>query len=74
MAPVEHRPQRPMPWQRGTASAGQQREAIAQAGGNLLNAKRGGARRGELDGQRDAVEPPADRDDRRQVLGARCEV
>jgi hypothetical protein len=46
-------------------------EAIAQADGHLLNVKRGGARRGELDGQGYAVEPPADRGDRREFLGAR---
>ncbi len=63
-----------MPWQRGTASTSQQRKAIAQAYGNLLNAERGGARRGELNGKWYAVEPPADGGDRRQVLGARHEV
>jgi hypothetical protein len=63
-----------MPWQRGAASARQQRKAIAQAYGNLLNAKRSGACRGELDGQRYAVESPADRSDRRQILVARYEV
>jgi hypothetical protein len=39
---------------------GQQREAIAQAHGHLLDSKRGRTRRREFDGERYAVEAPTD--------------
>ena len=68
VAPVERGSQGPVPRDRGAASAGQQREAIAQAGGHLLGSDKGGAGRGELDGERNAVEMPADLGDRRKIL------
>ena len=58
VAPVERGTQGPVARDRGPAPAGQQREAIAQPGGHLLGADKGGAGRGELDGERDAVEVP----------------
>jgi hypothetical protein len=49
-------------------SASQQLEAIVEAGGELLDAECRGARRRQLDRQRDAVEPPADRRDHRCTM------
>ena len=69
IAPVERRAQRPMPRDCSAAPAGQQREAIAQAGGHLLDPQHGRAGRGEFDGERYAVEVPADRGNRREVFG-----
>ena len=66
VAPVERGSQGSVPRDRGAASAGQQREAITQAGSHLLGSDKGGAGRGELDGERNAVEVPADLGDRRE--------
>ena len=44
----------------GAASLGEQAEAVVEALGDLLDAQGRRARRGQLDGQRDAVEPEAD--------------
>ena len=74
IAPIEHRPQGPMPRQRRAASTCQQREAIVQAGGHLLYAKRGGVRRREFDCQRYAIEMPADRANARELVGTRREA
>ena len=52
-----------MPRKSRALSAGQQVEAIVEAGGKLFDAKRGSACRRQLDRQRYAVEPPADRRD-----------
>jgi hypothetical protein len=49
--------------QRRPPSAGQQLETIGEAGGERLEAERGDARRRQLDRQRNAVEPPANRRD-----------
>jgi hypothetical protein len=46
-----------MPWQRGAAAAGEQGEPIGQAVEDLLRREDTGPDRGELDGQRQAVEP-----------------
>ena len=48
----------------------QQREAIAQAFGHRGNSKRGRARRGEFDGERDTVEVSTDRGKRREFFRA----
>src|SRR5215469_15466402 len=74
IAPIERCAERPMPGNRGTASAGQQGEAVAQAGGYLLEAKCGSARRRKFNGERYAVEVATDRGNRRKVCGVRCEV
>ena len=60
VAPVDQRAQRLLARQRGAVAAGQQPEAIVQALGDLLDRQRAHARRGELDRERNAVEPPAD--------------
>jgi hypothetical protein len=52
-----------VPRQGGATAAGQDPEAIVEVCGDPFNSERGGARRRQLDRQRDAVEPPADRRD-----------
>jgi hypothetical protein len=59
-APVHHRAQRLMPGHRGAAAAGQQLEPVAQPGRDLLGGHGAQPGRGQLDGQRHAVERPAD--------------
>ena len=71
VAPVQRRAQRLMPRQRGAPAAGKQCEAIVEAPGDLLDAERRRPGRSELDGERNAVELPADRGDRRQLLALR---
>ena len=59
---------------RGAAAGGEDVEAVAQAGGDLLEREGGDARRGQLDGQRHAVQAPADLLDRRLVVLAGAEA
>jgi len=54
-----------LPGTREYFTAGQDPESIAEVCGDLLNPEHGGARRRQLDRQRDAVEPPTDRRDHR---------
>ena len=63
-----------MPRQRRAAAIGEQGKAIVEAGCDLLKPKRGGARGRKLDGERDAVETPADGGDRRKILSLRQEA
>jgi hypothetical protein len=74
MAPIERRAQCPLPRKRRAAAGRQQREAIMQARGYPFNAENRGASRRELDGERYAVEVPADRGNRREVFGVRREA
>ena len=67
VAPVERRPQRLLARQRRPAAAGQQPEAVVQPRGDLLDRQRPHPRRRQLERQRDAVQPPADRGHRRRV-------
>ena len=60
VAPVERRPQRLLARQRAARAAGQQAEALVQPGANASHGESAHARRGQLERQRDAVEPPAD--------------
>ena len=46
--------------ERSAAPSGEQREPVAQAVEDLLNAQDAGPDRGKLDRQRQAVEPPAE--------------
>ncbi len=70
VAPVDQRAQRLLPRERRAVAARQQPETVVQAGGNGLDADRAHARGGELDRQRDAIQPVADlRDVRGVVLG-----
>ena len=59
-APGDHRPQRLVPGQRGPAAAGEQPEPVVEPGGHLGHRQRAHPGRGQLDGQRHAVEPAAD--------------
>ena len=52
-----------MPRQRGATAAGEQPEAVVQPRGHLLGRHGPHPGGGQLDGQGQAVEPPADRDD-----------
>ncbi len=72
-APVDHRPQRPVPGQRGAAAAGQQPEPVVQTGRDLPRRQRAQPGRGEFDGQRQAVQPPADLHHGRHVLAGHRE-
>ncbi len=67
-APVDDGAQRAVARQRGAAAAGEQPEAIVEAPGDLLGRQRAQAGGGELDRQRQAVQPAADLDDRGDVL------
>ena len=58
-APVDGHAERLMTWERGAASSGEQREPVAQAVEDLLDAQDARPDRGKLDRQRQAVEPPA---------------
>jgi hypothetical protein len=60
VAPVDRGPQRLLPGQRRAAACAEQVEALAQVRGDLVERERGRAGRGELDGQRHAVQAPAD--------------
>ena len=58
VAPVDDRPQRAVPLVRA-AAAGQQAQVVVQPGQQAVHAERRAARRGQLDGQRHAVQPGA---------------
>ena len=60
MAPVDGGPQRPLPRRRGPVAGTQQREAVAQPGGDLLGGQHAHPGGGQLDGQRHAVQGAAD--------------
>ena len=60
------RAERLVPGQRGPAAAGEQREPVVEALGQLGRGQRAQPRRRELDRQRHAVEGPADLGDRRR--------
>ena len=63
-APVDDRAQRAVARQRGAAAAGEQPEAVVEPRGELVERQRAQPRGGELDRQRQPVEPAADLDDR----------
>ena len=72
MAPVDGGPQRPLPRRRGPVAGTQQREAVAQPGGDLLGGQHAHPGGGQLDGQRHAVQGAADAGHRHRVpLGDR---
>jgi hypothetical protein len=60
VAPVDRGPQRLLAGQRGAAASAEHVEAVAEAHSDLVERQRGRAGRGELDGQRHAVQTPAD--------------
>ena len=63
-APLDDRAQRAVPGQRGAAAAGQQPEAVGQPRGDVVQRHRAQPGRGQLDGQRQPVEPAHDLDHR----------
>ena len=60
VAPLHRRSQRAVARQRRAAPRGEQAEGVVEAVRDLLGRQHAHARRGELDRERDAVEPPAD--------------
>ena len=67
VAPVDRRPERLVAGDGCSASTGQQSEPVVETSGDLLDRERPNAGCGELDGQRDSVEPAAQLGDRRGV-------
>ena len=65
VAPLDRGAQRLLARARRAAAGGEDVEAVAQPRRDLLQRQRGHARRGQLDGQRHAVQAPADLLDRR---------
>ena len=63
-APVDHRAQGALPVGCAARPAGEQREAVVEPGQQLVHAERAHPPCGELQRERKAVEPPADRRDR----------
>jgi hypothetical protein len=60
VAPVERRAQRLLVRQRGLVAFGEEPHAVVQPRGDVVDRERAHARGGELDRERDALEPPAD--------------
>ena len=73
-APVDRRPQRPVPRQRRAAAAGQEPEPVVEASRDLGGRQRADPRGGQLDRQRDAIQPAADLRDRVRVGGGQLEA
>jgi hypothetical protein len=59
--------------QRGPRPAGQKPEPVAEAVVQLPGGERAGTGRGQLDGQRDPVQAPADAGHRGRILRRHCE-
>ena len=57
-----------LPWKSGTASAGQDAKLIVEAICEFAGLQHLQPRRGQLDRQRDPVEPPADLGDRARIV------
>src|ERR1700693_478822 len=77
MTPVNGRAECLMPRQCGATSSGEESKTIGQAFEDLLSCEDSGSDCGELDRQRQAVEPPAEMNDRGlirvgQLEGAGC--
>src|ERR1017187_3976901 len=60
MAPVERGAQGALARRGGAVTRAKHGEAVAEAPGDLLRGERAGARRGQFDGQRNAIQGPAD--------------
>ena len=73
VAPVDRGAQRLVVRHGGRVALGEQAEALVQSRGDLVHRKRIHARRRELDGERDAVETPADVRDGRGVAAIHVE-
>ncbi len=70
--PLDHRPERLMPF-RGTPATTEQPETIIEVIGQVAHTHRARPRRSQLDRQRVAVEPLTDRDDRGTITVGRVE-
>ena len=68
VAPVDQRVQGLLPRQCRAAAAGEQTEALIESAGELLYGQNLQPRHGQLDRQRNSVEPLADRSDRRGIV------
>jgi hypothetical protein len=64
VAPVDRFAQRPVPRHGRPAGGDEQLEGVVEPGCDLLGREHAHPRRGQLDRQRNAVEPPADLRDR----------
>ena len=67
MAPVDRRAQRTLARRRSRATVGQQPEAVVHTGQDLLNSQHPDPGGRQLDSQRDAIQRPAERGDRRKA-------
>ena len=74
VAPFERRAQRLVAPQQHSRAPGQHLEAFVQARPQAFQAEQRQARDGQLDGQRNAVQPAADLGDRRQGPAVRFET
>ncbi len=74
VGPVDRGAQRPVALALARARAREQREALVEVTRDLRGRERAAARRGELDGERQAVEPAADARHRLGVGGVELEV
>ncbi len=72
-APPDDREQRLVAGERGAAASGQQPEPVVKPAGDLRRGQRAEPCAGQLDGQRKAVQAPADLGHRRQVLWSQPE-
>ncbi len=72
-APVDQRVQRLLARDRGPAATGQEPEPVTEPEGDVLGRHRRHPGRGQLDRERDAVEPATDLRDRRDVRGVEHE-
>jgi hypothetical protein len=63
-----------VPRQRRSPAGGQKFEAVIQQRGDLRRPHHDGVGRGEFDRERDAVQPPADRGNRAEILFVRLEI
>jgi hypothetical protein len=72
-APVDHRAKRALPVRCVPGSAGEQREAVVEPGQQLVDAERTHPSGGELQRERQAVQPPADGRDRGRGVGVQDE-
>ena len=73
MAPVQRGAQRLLARLHRSAASRQEPEPIVQPRHDLLDAEEAHACRRQLDGERKAVEPPAELSDRRRILGCQGE-
>ena len=74
VAPVHRGAQRLLPRRRGPVARGQQPEPVIEPAGDLLHRQRADPRRGQLDGQRHAVQGPAQPGHRLGVVAAQREA